>query len=69
MPGLSSRLQSLVINYLLSLPTLISDITDDDNFSSMLDNRVQVSALKSVNVKSKQGKAVGALALEKRCII
>ena len=42
MPDTSSRCQCLVINSLLSLSTPISDITDDDNFTSMLDNKVQV---------------------------
>ena len=43
----------------------ISDINDDDNFASMLNNKVQVSAIQSGNVKSNQGKAVDALSLAK----
>ena len=65
MPGTSSRGQYLVIKSLFSLSTPISDINDDDNFASMLNNKVQVSAIQSGNVKSNQGKAVDALSLAK----
>ena len=69
MPDPSSGGQSLVINSLLSLSTPIYDITDGDNFDSILDNKVQVSAIQSVNVKSNQGKAVDSLALAKKWMI
>ena len=64
-----SRGQSLVINYLSSLPAPISDITNDDNFASMIENKVQVSDTQYGNVKSKQVKAVDALDLAKRWMI
>ena len=66
MPDPYSRVNSLVINSLSSLSMLISDITDDDNFASMLDNKVQVSAIQYGNVNSNQGKAVDALDLAKQ---
>ena len=66
MPDPSSRGKYLVINSLSSLFTPISDITDDDNFSSMLKNKVQVSATQSGNVNSNQGRAVETLALSKQ---
>ena len=65
MTDTSSRGQSLVINSLLSISTPIAYITNDENFASMLENKVQVSALQSGNVKSKQGKGVGALDIAK----
>ena len=69
MPDTSSRRQSLVIYSILSLYTPIAGITDNDNFASMLENKVQVSAIQSGNVKSNQGKAVDALALSKKWMI
>ena len=39
-PDPSSREQSLVINYLLSLSTPISEIINDDKFAYMLENKV-----------------------------
>ena len=66
MSDTSSRVQSLVINYLSSTSTPISDITNDKNFYSMLENKVQVSDLQSGNVNSKQYKALNALDLAKR---
>ena len=65
-PDPSYRGQYLVINYLLSLSTPICDITDDNNFVSIIKNKVQVSAIQSGNVKSKQGKVLDALALSKK---
>ena len=59
----------MVINYLSSLSTPISDITNDDKFSSMIDNKVQVSYIQPVNVKPKQGTLVNALVLAKRWMI
>ena len=43
----------------------IAEITDDNKFASMLENKVQVLAIQYVNMKSKQGKVVDTLALEK----
>ena len=43
----------------------ISEITYDDNFASMLENKVQVPSIQYVNVKSNQVKAVDTLALTK----
>ena len=64
-PDQFSSVHSLVINSLSSLSTLIADITNDDKFASMLENKIQVSAIKSGNVNSNQGKAVDALYLSK----
>ena len=61
--------KSLVINSLLLLSTPIYEIKIDDNFASMLDNKIQVSDIQSDNMKSKQGKAVDALALAKQWMI
>ena len=69
MPYPSSRGNYFFINSLLSLSTSISDITDGDNFDSMLENKVQVSSIQSVNLNSSQGKAVDAIALSKQWII
>ena len=69
MPDPSSRRHPLVINSPLLLSTSISDITDDDNCASMIEKKVQVSALKSGNVKYNQSKAVDLLALSKQWII
>ena len=69
MTGPSYMGQYLVINPLSSLSTPISDITNDDNFASMLENKVQVSAIQSGSVNFKQGKAVEALALVKPWMI
>ena len=64
-PDPSYRGQYLVINYLTSLSMPIAEITDDNKFASMLENKVQVLAIQYVNMKSKQGKVVDTLALEK----
>ena len=64
-PDQFSSVHSLVINSLSSLSTLIADITNDDKFASMLENKIQVSAIKSGNVNSNQGKVVDALSLSK----
>ena len=45
----SSREKSVVVNSLSSLSTPISDNNDDDNFSSMLEKKFQVSAIQSGN--------------------
>ena len=47
----------------------IYDITEDDNFASVLNNKVQVSAIQSGNVNYNQGKAVDALSLAKQWMI
>ena len=57
------------MNYLSSFSTTISEIINDDRFYSMLDNKVKVSDLQYVNVKSKQGKAMDTLYLAKQCMI
>ena len=64
--GEIARKISFIRSYLLSMFTPIYGITNDDNFTSMLDNKAQVSDIKSGNVKSKQGKAVETLALSKQ---
>ena len=69
MPDTFSRGQSLFINSLLSLSMPISDITNDDNSYSILENKVRVSDLQSVNVNYKQGKTVDSLALSKQWMI
>ena len=69
MPDTSSRGKTLVINSLLSLSRPISGITNDDKFAPMLENKVQVSYIKSGNVKSNQGKAVDVLYIAKERMI
>ena len=47
----------------------IYDITEDDNFASVLNKKVQVSAIQSGNVNYNQDKAVDALSLAKQWMI
>ena len=65
MTDTSYRGQYLVINYLLSLSIPIYEINDDDKFDYMIGNKVHVSAIKSGNLKSKQGKAMEKLSVSK----
>lgn len=60
--------RSLVINSLASVMPL-ADITHNDNFGSVLESKVSVSAVSSGTVKSSQGKAVDAHTLAKRWMI
>ena len=69
MPDTSSRGKSLVVNYLWKLFIPVSNITGDNNFYSVLQNKVQVPTLQSGNLRSKQGKSVDVLAIAKQWMI
>ena len=59
----------LIIAALSSDSTPLADITNDDNLGNVLESHVQVSAVHSGTVSSKQGKPVDAQQLAKRCNI
>ena len=61
----SARKKSWVINFILSLYNFIVENNNDDNFASMIENKVQVWAIQYENVNFKQGKAVYVLSLAK----
>ena len=59
------RPRPLVINALDSLTTLLADITNDNNFGSVLESKVSISAISTGTMGTTQGKSVDALTLTK----
>ena len=60
------RPRPLVINALVSLTTPLVDITNGNNFGSLLESKVGISAILTWTMGTKQGKLVDALTLTKQ---